>query len=128
MVAGLATALVVALAVGTALSTKFAIKAGREAVLAGKAADRSRDAERKAVAAENVARTEAETTRHALYDADMQLAAELWEGHDGATRQVRDLLLAHEPRAGEPDLRDFAWHLQRLPHGSRETGFVCAAF
>ena len=113
VVAGLTAALVVALTVGSALSTKFAIKAGREAVLAGKAADRSRDAERKAVAAENVARNEAETTRHALYDADMQLAAKLWEGDDGTARQVRDLLLAHEPRQGETDLRDFAWHFQR---------------
>ena len=128
VVAGLTAALVVALTVGSALSTKFAIKAGREAVLAGKAADRSRDAERKAVAAENVARNEAETTRHALYDADMQLAAKLWEGDDGTARQVRDLLLAHEPRQGETDLRDFAWHFQRLLDGSRKTGVGCTAF
>ncbi len=67
----------------------------------------------KAVKAEGVARAETETTRRALYDSDLQLAAQLWDGDDGVAQQVAELLDAHRPRPGEEDLRDFAWHYQR---------------
>ncbi len=105
VVAGLATALLLVLSVGTIVSTSLAINARSEAGRAGLAADRSRQAEA-------VAREEADRTRHALYDADLRLASELWDSYDGAAGQVSSLLEAHVPDGKEPDLREFAWHYQ----------------
>ncbi len=69
-------------------------------------------------AAEAQAQAEAAWSRRVLYDADMQLAAQLWESPNGSARAVLDLLEAHRPKEGqEEDLRDFAWHYQwRLCH------------
>ncbi len=100
---------------GTLISTIFAISATR-------AADRSRRDEQKAKKAEAIAEAEAETTRRALYDADLQLAAQLWDGPDGTAEQVTTILQNHEPSPGKEDLRDFAWYYQRtlLDAGSLE--------
>jgi len=92
LVAGLAAGLVLVLVAGTVISTVNAIRA---------------------VQAEGVARSEAETTRRALYDSDMRLASQLWDGEDGVAEQVTELLAAHRPLPGEDDLRDFAWCYQR---------------
>ncbi|MHB8736886.1 MAG: protein kinase domain-containing protein, partial [Terriglobales bacterium] len=59
------------------------------------------------------ARQEAEWNRRLLYDADMQLAAQLWESETGTARAIADLLEAHVPKDHEVDLRDFTWHYQR---------------
>jgi eukaryotic-like serine/threonine-protein kinase len=76
----------------------------------------------RAVAAEQLAqqeraeaearRAEAEAARQSLqrslYASDMQLAEEAWESGDLA--RMRDLIEAHRPRPGAPDLRGFEWH------------------
>ena len=105
VVAGLAAALVLALVAGSVISTVYAIKAVRAEGVARAEMD-------KAIKAEGVA-AEAETTRRTLYDSDLQLASQLWDGDDGVAEQVADLLDAHRARPGEEDLRDFAWHYQR---------------
>lgn len=46
---------------------------------------------------------------HHLYVADVSLAADALEQNNVV--QARELLSHHVPRAGEPDLRGFAWHL-----------------
>jgi WD40 repeat protein len=114
-VASLLGGIALAMVAGTLISTLFAISAGR-------AADRSRRDEQKAKKAEAIAEAEAETTRRALYDADMQLVAQLWDGADGTAEQVGTILENHEPSPGKEDLRDFAWYYQRtlLDVGSLE--------
>ncbi len=66
-----------------------------------------------AEAAHERARREAEWNRRLLYDADMQLAAQLWESETGTAKAIADLLDAHVAKGDEPDLRDFAWRYQR---------------
>jgi WD40 repeat protein len=84
VVASLTAAVFVLLLAGTGISTYFAIQ-------------------EKAAAA---------WARRLQYDADMYLADQLWESEDGSAAAVRDLLLAHVPRDGREDLRDFAWRYQ----------------
>src|SRR5205823_3322458 len=78
----------------------------------------ARAARSEAVAADHARRQEraAQKAReHAarlLYDADLQLAAQEWEGDRGSVRRAQELLAAHVPRPGEPELRDFAWRYQ----------------
>jgi WD40 repeat protein/serine/threonine protein kinase len=68
-------------------------------------------------AAEAKATDEAARNRRLLYDADMQLAARLWQNETVSARVVTELLEAHVPRPGEEDLRDFTWRYQwRLLH------------
>jgi WD40 repeat protein/serine/threonine protein kinase len=90
-VASLTAAVFVLLLAGTGISTYFAIQADAKA------------ADEKAAAAR---------ARRLQYDADMQLAAQLWEGEGGSAAAVRDLLLAHVPRDGREELREFAWRYQ----------------
>jgi hypothetical protein len=99
-------------------------RASREAFAAQRARERADEAKRKAddsaaqasrqehVARQAAANERSERLRNArlLYDADMELAAQAWE--QGATRRVRDLLEAHEPKPGEEDLRGFDWRYQ----------------
>jgi WD40 repeat protein len=67
--------------------------------------------------AEVQSQAEADWSRRVSYDADMQLAAQLWESPTSSARAVLDLLEAHRPAADQKDLRDFAWHYQwRLCH------------
>jgi eukaryotic-like serine/threonine-protein kinase len=85
-----------------------------------------------AVAAEGVALDEADRSRRLLYDADVHLASQVWQGEDGTSAQCDELLRAHAPRQGQPDLREFCWRYQwglllngmemRLPPRSRAAG------
>jgi WD40 repeat protein/tRNA A-37 threonylcarbamoyl transferase component Bud32 len=64
-----------------------------------------------------LARSETDRARRLLYDADMELAGQTWEGPTGTALAVRNLLLAHMPAPDMPDLREFTWHYQwRLLH------------
>ena len=82
-----------------------------------------------AVAAEGVALDEADRSRRLLYDADVHLASQVWQGEDGTSAQCDELLRAHAPRPGQSDLREFCWRYQwglvqrgmemRLPPGRR---------
>jgi serine/threonine protein kinase len=58
--------------------------------------------------AEARAQAEADWSRRVLHDADMQLAAQLWEGPDDSARAVLALLEAHRPQPGQEDLRDLS--------------------
>jgi WD40 repeat protein/serine/threonine protein kinase len=79
----------------------------------------ARQAQDRAQERARAARDEAVRNRRLLYDADMQLAAQLWESETGTAQAVTDLLKGHIPRPGEDDLRDFAWHYQwSLLHGA----------
>src|SRR5262249_31433557 len=71
------------------------------------------EAEVRAQDAASRALDEAARNRRLLYDADMQLADQLWDSDTGTAQAVESLLAAHVPRAGEEDLRDFAWYYQR---------------
>jgi WD40 repeat protein/serine/threonine protein kinase/tetratricopeptide (TPR) repeat protein len=101
-----ASVLVLLLAVAVVASVGYV----RTSVALGKEAEQRAAAEREqAKATEEAARN-----RRLLYDADMQLAARLWESETGTARAVADLLEAH---AGEEDLHDFTWRYQwRLLH------------
>jgi WD40 repeat protein len=59
-------------------------------------------------------------TQRSLYAADMRLASEALR--DGAVDEVRQLLLAHEPRNGAEDLRGFEWRY--FWHAADQTGLV----
>jgi WD40 repeat protein/serine/threonine protein kinase len=116
-VAGLTAAVFVLLVAVAAVASvglvQTALALGREAEQRH-TAEQEREAAR---AAEARARAEAAWSRRVLYDADMHLAAQLWESPNGPARAVLDLLETHRPRPGEDDLRDFAWHYQwRLCH------------
>ena len=52
-----------------------------------------------------------QSLRRSLYASDMQLAEEAWESGD--ILRMRDLLEAHRPQPGMPDLRGFEWHYLR---------------
>jgi WD40 repeat protein/serine/threonine protein kinase len=103
-------------AVATTGYVQTSLALGREAEqrqAADEAAGKAAAAEARALVAAAAAKDEAARNRRLLYDADMQLAAQFWEGENGTARAVTDLLEAHVPGAGEEDLRDFAWHYQR---------------
>jgi WD40 repeat protein len=64
-----------------------------------------------------VALGEAERNRRLLYSADVHLASQAWQSDEGTVSQCKDLLLAHVPGPGQPDLREFCWRYQwRLLH------------
>jgi WD40 repeat protein/serine/threonine protein kinase len=112
-VAVLSGALLLAILAGTFLSWVLAIKSRVEA-------NRALGAEGRAREAEGIAKAESARTRRLLYDADMRLAAEVWESEDGSPRTVRDLLEAHHSAPGLEELREFSWRYQwnLLNHGS----------
>ena len=62
-----------------------------------------------------------QSLRQSLYASDMQLAEEAWESGD--ILRMRNLLEAHRPQPGMPDLRGFEWHYLRglgtTVHGAR---------
>jgi WD40 repeat protein/serine/threonine protein kinase len=104
-VASLSAASVVLLAaVAVTASIGYFTSRGAEAI-ANKAASN-------ALAAKDKTRREAEHTRRLLYDADMQLAAQVWESDSGTAQAVSDLLRAHIPKGEDSDLREFAWYYQ----------------
>jgi WD40 repeat protein len=58
--------------------------------------------------------------RRLQYASDMSLAHQAWQA--GNLQRMLDLLEAHLPRAGSPDLRGFEWeYLWRLAHADRRT-------
>lgn len=85
---------------------------------------RATDAEADALAeksaafeAKAAALREAERNRRLLYSADVHLASQAWQSDEGTVAQCKDLLLAHIPEPGQPDLREFCWRYQwRLLH------------
>jgi WD40 repeat protein len=116
---GLSAALLLALVVGTVVSSVLAVRArvaaeraSREALQAVNEASRANREARRALTAEGQARDQAARTRRLLYDADMQLSAQFWEGETGTAQQVAELIENHRPQPGQEDLRDFAWQYQ----------------
>jgi WD40 repeat protein len=97
---------------GAAVSTWQAVRATRAEsdALTARDAEAGQHAAAERAAAE--AREAAARARRLQYDADMHLAAQLWEGEGGSAAAVRDLLLAHLPQPGREDLREFAWRYQ----------------
>jgi WD40 repeat protein/serine/threonine protein kinase len=68
-------------------------------------------------AAAAVALGEADRNRRLLYSADVHLASQAWQSEEGTVSQCKELLLAHVPEPGQPDLREFSWRYQwRLLH------------
>jgi WD40 repeat protein len=60
---------------------------------------------------------EADRNRRLLYSADVHLASQVWQAEEGPVSQCNELLLAHVPGPGQPDLREFCWRYQwRLLH------------
>jgi WD40 repeat protein len=59
-----------------------------------------------------VALGEAERNRKLLYSADVHVASQAWQSDEGSVSQCKELLLAHVPGAGQPDLREFCWRYQ----------------
>jgi WD40 repeat protein/serine/threonine protein kinase len=128
--------LVTVAVVGTASYVRTAAALAREHEHR-QAAERQREIARAAegkvrVAAEK-ARADAARTRHLLYDADMQLAGQIWEREVGTARAVAEILAAYTPRSGQEDLRDFVWRYQwRLLHDTPtfpgHQGFVLVGF
>ena len=69
--------------------------------------------------AEKLQATQAHLQR-TLYASNMNLARHAWD--EAAVSRVRELLDAHRPKPGEPDLRGFEWHyLHRLSHAELMT-------
>ncbi len=61
--------------------------------------------------------SEADRNRRLLYSADVHLASQAWQAEEGNISQCLELLLAHVPGPGQPDLREFCWRYQwRLLH------------
>jgi WD40 repeat protein len=68
-------------------------------------------------AAATVALSEADRNRRLLYSADVHVASQAWQSEEGTVSQCKELLLAHLPGPGQPDLREFTWRYQwRLLH------------
>jgi serine/threonine protein kinase/WD40 repeat protein len=60
---------------------------------------------------------EADRNRRLRYSSDVHLASQFWQGEEGTAAQCKELLLAHVPELGLPDLREFSWRYQwRLLH------------
>ncbi|HEV3260018.1 MAG TPA: serine/threonine-protein kinase, partial [Gemmataceae bacterium] len=97
--------------------------AEEEGVIAVAAEAKATAAETKARAAAEQSRQDAARSRRSHYDADMSLAAQIWDSPTGSARAVADLLDAHIPATGQDDLRDFVWRYQwRLLHGMPTLG------
>ncbi len=113
VVAGLTGTLTLLLVVIASISTAAAIHMRQLARNEREATRNETTARIKAEQAGMEARREAARNRLLLYDADVQLAAQVWESDIGTAWAVVNLLEAHIPTAEEPDdLRDFAWHYQ----------------
>jgi WD40 repeat protein len=70
-----------------------------------------------AVEAKGVALREADSNNRLLYSADVHVASQVWQGEEGTVAQCKELLKAHIPGPGQPDLREFCWRYQwRLMH------------
>src|SRR5262249_30234938 len=65
-----------------------------------------------AVQAKGVALNEADRNRRLLYSADVHVASQVWQSDKGTVAQCKELLLAHVPEPGQPDLREFSWRYQ----------------
>ena len=83
------------------------LEAARAVAAEQRAQQERADAEDRRVEAEEAR----QSLQRSLYASDMQLAEEAWESGD--IPRMRDLLEAHRPRPGTPDLRDFEWHYLR---------------
>jgi WD40 repeat protein len=71
----------------------------------------------RATHAEADALAEADRNRRLLYSADLHVASQVWQSEEGTISQCKELLLAHVPGPGQPDLREFCWRYQwRLLH------------
>ena len=71
----------------------------------------------RATHAESDALGEADRNRRLLYSADVHVASQVWQSEEGTISQCKELLLAHVPGPGQPDLREFTWRYQwRLLH------------
>jgi WD40 repeat protein len=66
----------------------------------------------RATQAESDALSVADRNRRLLYSADVHLASQVWQSEEGTVAQCKDLLLAHVPGPGQPDLREFCWRYQ----------------
>jgi len=62
--------------------------------------------------AKEVALNEAERNRRLLYSADVHAASQMWQSEEGTVSQCKQLLMAHVPRPGQLDLREFCWRYQ----------------
>jgi WD40 repeat protein/serine/threonine protein kinase len=70
-----------------------------------------------ALEAQGAALREADRNRRLLYSADVHVASQVWQSEEGTVAQCNELLLAHVPEPGQPDLREFSWRYQwRLLH------------
>jgi len=66
----------------------------------------------RATQAESDALSEADRNRRLLYSADVHVASQVWQSEEGTVSQCKELLLAHVPGPGQPDLREFCWRYQ----------------
>ncbi len=81
------------------------------------AEDHAHEAEEEKTQQAKRAISEAERNRRLLYSADAHLASQVWQEAEGPVSQCQELLLAHVPGPGQPDLREFCWRYQwRLLH------------
>ena len=87
-------------------------KAVQASAAAAQAQREAEQAARNEAAARKVSELEVEKTRQALYSADIQLAAQIWDSGSGTVESVDKILTSHLPYAGQADLRDFAWRYQ----------------
>ena len=88
----------------------------------------------RATQAESDALGKADRNRRLLYSADVHVASQVWQSDEGTVAQCKELLLAHVPGPGQPDLREFTWRYQwrllhrgsvmRLPAVPRAAGVV----
>jgi hypothetical protein len=114
-VAGLMVAVGCTLALGTAVAWWFALRAEAEAQQARESAQLARDEKAQAELARLEAERQRKENRRHLYGATMHLAEKVWREQRG--EQLRALLEAQRPQAGEEDLRGFEWYyLWRLCH------------
>lgn len=81
------------------------------------AQEHAREAENERTREAQHAMREADHKRRLLYSADVYLASQAWQSEEGTVTQCKELLLAHIPGLGQPDLREFSWRYQwRLLH------------
>jgi WD40 repeat protein/serine/threonine protein kinase len=83
-----------------------------QAIRATLAERKARKAESAAVEEKTVALSVADRNRRLLYSADVQVASQAWQSPEGTFSQCKELLLAHIPGPGQPDLREFCWRYQ----------------
>ena len=93
--------IVFALTIGTVLIERE--KSARDAALRDKAAALLREREQRERAEHDAA-----LARRSLYAVNMRDAIDSWKV--GNSRRALELLEAHRPKPGQPDLRGFEWH------------------